>query len=66
VNVGDLKDISDVVMKTRNAPLKDFDITYDNETGAWNVDGAGLERFTQMTNWEYVSDILLCLSLAFG
>lgn len=57
VNVGDLKDISDVVMKTRNAPLKDFDITYDNETGAWNVDGAGLERFTQMTNWEYFESI---------
>lgn len=57
VNVGDLKDISDVVMKKRNAPLKDFDITYDNETKSWNVHGAGLERFTQMTNWEYFESI---------
>lgn len=57
VDVGDLNDISDVVMKKRNAPLKDFDITYDNETETWNVHGAGLERFTQMTNWEYFESI---------
>lgn len=57
VEVGDLNDISDVVMKKRNAPLKDFDITYDNETKTWNVHGAGLERFTQMTNWEYFESI---------
>eukprot|EP01018_Ginkgo_biloba_P017792 Gb_36197 [translate_table: standard] len=55
--VGELNDIGEMVKKQRSAPLNDFEISYDNETETWNVCGAGLERFTQMTNWEYFESI---------
>ncbi|KAH9328685.1 hypothetical protein KI387_000793, partial [Taxus chinensis] len=54
---GIINNIADMITKKRSAPLDDYKITYDNERNAWSVDGDGLQRFTQMTNWEYFESI---------
>ncbi|CAA3010965.1 GTP-binding OBGC, chloroplastic [Olea europaea subsp. europaea] len=46
--------VADIVQKQRTAPISEFEISRDNATNTWHVDGAGLQRFVQMTNWRYV------------
>lgn len=45
--------IGEMVRRQRSAPIEQFEIFYYGETKTWKVQGIGLERFTQMTNWEY-------------
>ncbi|GLJ45951.1 hypothetical protein SUGI_0967570 [Cryptomeria japonica] len=54
---GIINNIAEMIAKKRSAPLEDFEITYDDENKTWCVYGAGLQRFTQMTNWEYFESI---------
>lgn len=49
--------IGDVVKKMRDAPIEEFEIMCDKHTRTWEVKGAGLDRFTQMTNWEYFESV---------
>ncbi|KAK4483289.1 hypothetical protein RD792_010474 [Penstemon davidsonii] len=49
-----LNHVADRMHKQRAAPVSEFDITHDSSTNTWHVDGAGLQRFVQMTNWRYV------------
>ena len=44
--------VGDVVKKIRDAPIEEFEIISDKFTRTWEIKGAGLDRFTQMTNWE--------------
>ncbi|KAG6547936.1 hypothetical protein Mapa_010756 [Marchantia paleacea] len=46
-------EVAEIVRKQRSAPIEQFTIVSDKHTRTWQVNGAGLERFTQMTNWEY-------------
>ncbi|KAL3698933.1 hypothetical protein R1sor_016955 [Riccia sorocarpa] len=46
-------EIADIVRKQRSSRIEEFTIVADKHTRTWQVNGAGLERFTQMTNWEY-------------
>ncbi|BBN10876.1 GTPase [Marchantia polymorpha subsp. ruderalis] len=46
-------EVAEIVRKQRSAPIEQFTIVADKHTRTWQVNGAGLERFTQMTNWEY-------------
>ncbi|KAJ1292329.1 hypothetical protein BS78_02G384000 [Paspalum vaginatum] len=48
-----LNHISDAIKKERRAPMNEFEIFHDKVTNTWNVVGAGIERFVQMTNWQY-------------
>lgn len=48
-----LNHVADMMQKQRTTPINDFEISHDNDTGIWHVDGAGLQRFVQMTNWRY-------------
>ncbi|KAI3966558.1 hypothetical protein MKW92_003187 [Papaver armeniacum] len=43
--------VAERVRKQRNASISDFEISQDG--GSWHVVGAGLQRFVQMTNWQY-------------
>jgi len=44
--------VSDVIRKERRAPMNEFEVFHDKGTNTWNVVGAGIERFVQMTNWQ--------------
>ncbi|KAL3689002.1 hypothetical protein R1sor_015311 [Riccia sorocarpa] len=46
-------EIADIVRKQRSSRIEEFTVVADKHTRTWQVNGAGLERFTQMTNWEY-------------
>lgn len=48
----DTEQVGDVVKKIRDAPIEKYEIISDKRTRTWEVKGAGLDRFTQMTNWE--------------
>lgn len=50
----DLNRVADMVRKQRTASINDFVITRDSHTDIWQVEGAGLQRFVQMTNWRYM------------
>lgn len=41
----------------KGPPIDVFSIEQDPHTRTWTVIGEGLERFTQMTNWEYYEAI---------
>lgn len=47
-----LNHVSDAIKRERRAPMKEFEIFHDKGTNTWNVVGAGIERFVQMTNWQ--------------
>ncbi|GFP81932.1 GTP-binding protein obgc chloroplastic [Phtheirospermum japonicum] len=49
----DLNYVGDMMKKQRSAPISEFEISHDNSTNTWQVVGAGLQRFVQMTNWRY-------------
>lgn len=48
-----LNHVSDAIKKERRAPMNEFEVFHDKGTNTWNVVGAGIERFVQMTNWQY-------------
>ncbi|KAB5537453.1 hypothetical protein DKX38_014986 [Salix brachista] len=52
-NPVDLNHVADMVQRQRRAPINDFEISFDNVSNTWQVVGAGLQRFVQMTNWRY-------------
>ncbi|CAM6088542.1 unnamed protein product [Calypogeia fissa] len=49
--------VAEMVRKQRSAPIEEFTIEVNKHTRTWRVIGAGLERFTQMTNWEYFESV---------
>ncbi|XP_071724938.1 LOW QUALITY PROTEIN: GTP-binding protein OBGC, chloroplastic-like [Rutidosis leptorrhynchoides] len=49
-----LNHVAETVKKKRDAPIDDFEITRDSDSNTWHVDGPGLQRFIQMTNWRYI------------
>lgn len=49
-----LNHVADMVLKQRTAPINEFEISHDNSSNTWHVVGSGLQRFVQMTNWNYV------------
>ncbi|GAA0155657.1 hypothetical protein LIER_13341 [Lithospermum erythrorhizon] len=49
-----LNHVADMMQKQRTAPINEFEISHDSDSGVWHVDGAGLLRFVQMTNWRYI------------
>ncbi|KAK4372558.1 hypothetical protein RND71_007942 [Anisodus tanguticus] len=46
--------VADLVKKKRNAPINEFEISHDSSSKTWYVQGSGLQRFVQMTNWRYM------------
>ncbi|KAK4379990.1 hypothetical protein RND71_001852 [Anisodus tanguticus] len=46
--------VADLVKKKRNAPINEFEISHDSSSKTWYVQGSGLHRFVQMTNWRYM------------
>lgn len=49
----DLNYVADMVKKQREAPINEFEISHDRSSNTWHVEGVGLQRFVQMTNWRY-------------
>ncbi|CAK9145537.1 unnamed protein product [Ilex paraguariensis] len=43
-----------MMRKQQTAPINEFEISHDSASNTWHVDGAGLQRFVQMTNWRYM------------
>ncbi|MBA0570884.1 hypothetical protein Golob_004487 [Gossypium lobatum] len=50
----DLNHVADMVQKQRSSSISEFEITRDGSCSTWYVNGAGLQRFVQMTNWRYI------------
>ncbi|GKD54242.1 GTP-binding protein OBGC, chloroplastic-like protein [Tanacetum coccineum] len=46
--------VAEMVKKQRTAPIKDFEFSHDSSSDTWHIEGAGLQRFVQMTNWKYM------------
>ncbi|KAF7146793.1 hypothetical protein RHSIM_Rhsim04G0218700 [Rhododendron simsii] len=46
--------VADMVKKQRTATIDQFEISHDSSTNTWHVNGSGLQRFVQMTNWRYI------------
>uniref|UniRef100_A0A803N9L1 Uncharacterized protein n=1 Tax=Chenopodium quinoa TaxID=63459 RepID=A0A803N9L1_CHEQI len=49
-----LNHVAEEIKKKRAVPINDFEISHDSSSKTWHVVGDGLERFVQMTNWQYV------------
>ncbi|GKF68341.1 hypothetical protein Tco_0198020, partial [Tanacetum coccineum] len=47
-----LSHVAEMVKKQRTAPINDFEISHDSSSDTWHIEGAGLQRFVQMTNWK--------------
>ncbi|KAL6896570.1 hypothetical protein ACP4OV_007142 [Aristida adscensionis] len=52
-----LNHVADAIKKERRAAMNEFEIFHDKSTRTWNVVGAGIERFVQMTNWQYADSL---------
>ncbi|KMZ72056.1 GTPase obg [Zostera marina] len=48
-----LNHVAEMIQKQRSISMNDFEIIHDAKTSTWNVVGAGIQRFGQMTNWQY-------------
>ncbi|CAI9284752.1 unnamed protein product [Lactuca saligna] len=46
--------VAEMVKKQRTAPIDEFEISHDSASDTWRIEGAGLQRFVQMTNWKYM------------
>ncbi|XP_071727370.1 GTP-binding protein OBGC, chloroplastic-like, partial [Rutidosis leptorrhynchoides] len=46
--------VAEMVKKQRTAPINEFQISHDSSSNTWHIEGAGLQRFVQMTNWKYM------------
>ncbi|KAK8510864.1 hypothetical protein V6N13_091323 [Hibiscus sabdariffa] len=49
-----LNHVADMVQKQRSSSISEFEITRDSSCNTWYVNGPGLQRFVQMTNWRYI------------
>lgn len=56
-NTENLNHVADAIKKERSAAMNDFEISHDKSTNTWTVVGAGIERFVQMTNWDYTESL---------
>ncbi|EFJ19318.1 hypothetical protein SELMODRAFT_419125 [Selaginella moellendorffii] len=45
-------DVASMVKKERSSPIGEFKVDVDPESDLWHIYGSGVERFTQMTNWD--------------
>eukprot|EP00262_Sarcandra_glabra_P009133 TRINITY_DN2314_c0_g1_i1.p1 TRINITY_DN2314_c0_g1~~TRINITY_DN2314_c0_g1_i1.p1 ORF type:complete len:461 (-),score=81.74 TRINITY_DN2314_c0_g1_i1:60-1442(-) len=52
-----LNHVADMVHKQRSASMNDFEISHDSSSNTWHVFGAGIQRFVQMTNWQYTESL---------
>ncbi|KAL6657152.1 hypothetical protein ACP70R_004932 [Stipagrostis hirtigluma subsp. patula] len=52
-----LNHVADAIKRERRAAMNEFEIFHDKGTNTWNVVGAGIERFVQMTNWQYADSL---------
>lgn len=50
----DLNHVAEMIQKRRSTSMSDFEISHDSGANTWHVVGAGILRFVQMTNWQYV------------
>lgn len=50
-----LDHVADTIQRQRSSSMNDFEIFHDSSTNIWHVVGAGIQRFVQMTNWQYVT-----------
>ncbi|GJY54295.1 GTP-binding protein OBGC, chloroplastic [Tanacetum coccineum] len=50
--------VAEMVKKQRTAPINDFEISHDSSSDTWHIEGAGLQRFVQMTNWKRFQHVL--------
>ncbi|CAA6654237.1 unnamed protein product [Spirodela intermedia] len=48
-----LNHVAETIQKQRSASMSEFEIYRDNNSSTWFVVGAGIQRFVQMTNWQY-------------
>lgn len=51
--------VADNIQKQRSASMNEFEVFYDGSSNTWHVVGAGLQRFVQMTNWQYALSSLI-------
>ncbi|CAM0907350.1 unnamed protein product [Alopecurus aequalis] len=56
-NTQNLNHVADAIKRERSSAMNDFEIIHDKGTNTWNVVGAGIERFVQMTNWDYTESL---------
>lgn len=56
-NTQNLNHVADAIKRERSSAMNDFEIVHDKGTNTWNVVGAGIERFVQMTNWDYTESL---------
>ncbi|XP_043723037.1 GTP-binding protein OBGC, chloroplastic [Telopea speciosissima] len=48
-----LNHVADMLLKQRSTSINQFEISHDSSSNTWHVVGAGIQRFVQMTNWQY-------------
>ncbi|KAF6166076.1 hypothetical protein GIB67_023786 [Kingdonia uniflora] len=48
-----LNHVADMLQRQKNASINEFEISHDSSSCTWHVVGAGIQRFVQMTNWQY-------------
>ncbi|XP_072982738.1 probable GTP-binding protein OBGC1, chloroplastic [Typha latifolia] len=52
-----LNHVADTIQKQRSSSMNDFEIIHDSSSNTWHVVGAGIQRFVQMTNWQYAESL---------
>ncbi|XP_008778459.1 GTP-binding protein OBGC, chloroplastic [Phoenix dactylifera] len=57
MNAVNLNHVADTIQKQRRSSMNDFEIFHDSSSNAWHVVGAGIQRFVQMTNWQYTESL---------
>ncbi|EMS67978.1 GTPase obg [Triticum urartu] len=56
-NTQNLNHVADAIKRERSSAMNDFEIVHDKGANTWTVVGAGIERFVQMTNWDYTESL---------
>lgn len=56
-NPVNLNHVADTIQKQRSSSMNDFEIFHDSSSNTWHVVGAGIQRFVQMTNWQYTESL---------
>ncbi|KAL5983880.1 putative GTP-binding protein obgc1, chloroplastic [Asimina triloba] len=52
-----LNHVAELIRKQRTVSMNDFEIFHDKGSNTWHVAGAGIQRFVQMTNWQYTESL---------
>ncbi|XP_010921754.1 probable GTP-binding protein OBGC1, chloroplastic [Elaeis guineensis] len=52
-----LNHVADTIQKQRSSSMNDFEIFHDSSSNTWHVVGVGIQRFVQMTNWQYAESL---------